>query len=52
MRDKIVRHKKREKWEQDFKRNNPEYFNWKSIPVKDREMENLIREIWNQGGET
>ena len=52
IRDKIVRHIKLEKWEQDFKRNNPEYFNWKSIPVKDREMENIIRELWNQGGET
>ncbi len=51
IRDKIVRHKKLEKWEQEFKRNNPEYFNWKSTSVKDREVENLVRELWNQGGD-
>ena len=51
IRDKIVRHKKLEKWEQEFKKNNPGYFNWKSTTTEDREIENIIRELWNQGGE-
>lgn len=51
IRNKIVTHKKLEKWEKEFKRDNPNYFHWKSNSVQDREMENLIRELWNQGGE-
>lgn len=51
IRNKIVRHKKLEKWEKEFKKDNPEYFHWKSSTVTDRETEDLIRELWNQGGE-
>jgi hypothetical protein len=52
IRNKIVKHKKLEKWEQEFKKSNPSYFHWKSTSVKDRETEDLIRELWNQGGVT
>lgn len=52
IRNKIVKHKKLEKWEQEFKRDNPDYFVWKSSTVQDREVESLIRELWNQGGES
>ena len=51
IRHKIVTHRKLEKWEKDFKKDNPDYFHWKSNSVQDREMEDLIRELWNQGGE-
>lgn len=51
IRSKIVTHKKLEKWEKDFKKENPSYFVWKSTTVADRETEALIRELWNQGGE-
>ena len=51
IRNKIVKHKKLEKWEQEFKKDNPSYFNWKSSTVDDREAEKVIRELWNQGGE-
>lgn len=51
IRNKIVKHKKLEKWEQEFKRENPNYFVWKSTTIQDRDSENLIRELWNQGGE-
>jgi len=51
IRNKIVSHKKLEKWEQEFRKENPEYFNWKSKTVEERETENLIRELWNKGGE-
>ena len=51
IRDKILKHKKLEKWEQDFKKSNPKYFVWKKSTVQDREAENLIRNIWNKGGD-
>lgn len=50
IRDKIAKHKKLEKWEKDFKKENPSYFQWRATSVADRETENLIRELWNQGG--
>lgn len=48
IRDKLVHHKKLEKWEQEFKRNNPNYFVWRKSTVQDREAENLVRELWNK----
>ena len=51
IRNKICKHKKLEKWEAEFKRDNPQYFNWKSQSVESREADRLIREIWNNGGE-
>lgn len=50
IRNKIVKHQKLEKWEREFKRDNPEYFNWKSQSVEAREADRIIREIWNHGG--
>jgi len=52
IRDKIVKGKKLEKWEQTFRRDNPEYFVWNSKSVEDREAEEYIKQIWNNGGET
>ena len=49
IRDKIVRGKKLEKWEQDFKLNNPEYFNWNFKSVEEEELDKYIRELWNKG---
>lgn len=51
IRNKIVKHKKLEKDEQEFKRDNPQYFIWKSTTTADRETETLLRELWNKGGE-
>ena len=51
IRDKLLKHKKLEKWEQDFKKSNPKYFVWKKSTVQDREAENLIKQIWNKGGD-
>lgn len=51
IRNKIITHQKLEKWEQDFKKENPEYFVWKSTTVEDRELTNIIQNLWNQGGE-
>ena len=51
IRDKIVKGKKLEKWEQSFRRDNPEYFVWNSKSVEDKEAEEYIKQIWNNGGE-
>lgn len=51
IRDKILKGKKLEKWETDFRRDNPEYFVWKSKSVEDEEAEEYIRQIWNNGGD-
>lgn len=48
IRNKIVTHQKLEKWEKEFKRDNPEYFIWRSSSVDDREAEKLIKELWNK----
>lgn len=51
IRNKLVSHKRLEKWEREFKNNNPEYFHWKSTSMADRDAEQLVRELWNKGGE-
>ena len=48
IRNKIVTHQKLEKWEKEFKRDNPEYFIWRSSSVDDREAEKIIKELWNK----
>lgn len=47
IRDKIVRGKKLEKYENEFRRENPHYFNWNSKSVEDREEEAYIMSLWN-----
>ena len=47
IRNKICKNKKLEKWEREFKRENPDYFNWKSQTVEAREADRIVREIWN-----
>ena len=48
IRDKIAHHKKLEKWEQDFRRDNSKYF----INRRDvQEAENILDKLWNKGGE-
>lgn len=49
IRNKIVNHKKLEKHEKEFKRENPEYFVWGQDSVEQKEAEQLITDIWNQG---
>lgn len=50
IRSKLIHGKKLEKWEKDFKRNNPGYFVWRKSSVEEREIENIVRELWNKGG--
>lgn len=49
IRYKIMAHKKLEKHEKEFKRDNPQYFVWNNKSVNDKEAEALIMEMWNSG---
>lgn len=51
IRDKIIKGKKLEKYEREFRTENPEYFTWKSKTVDDLEADKLVKELWNSGGE-
>lgn len=47
IRSKMVKGKKLEKHEQEFKRNNPDYFVWNRTTVEQREADAYVRSIWN-----
>ena len=49
IREKIIKGKKLEKYEREFKRDNPKYFVWNSKSVSDAEADKLVRELWNSG---
>lgn len=49
IRSKIVKGKKLEKYEQEFKKNNPQYFRWNSKTITQREQDELARSLWNSG---
>lgn len=48
IRDKMVKGKKLEKYEKDFKRDNPQYFNWNSRTVSQAQADDLLKDIWNK----
>lgn len=50
IRNKILRGKKLEKYEQQYKRENPQYFAWNSRTVEKSEADKLVKELWNSGG--
>lgn len=47
IRNKLMKGKKLEKFEKEFKRENPEYFVWNSTSVEATEADKLARELWN-----
>ena len=49
IRDKILKGKKLEKYEQEFRRDNPNYFVWDSRTIQEKEDDELIKQLW--GGE-
>ena len=52
IRTKIVKGKKLEKYEQEFQRENPQYFNWDCRTQQQKEDDELIKQLWNsKGGE-
>ena len=50
IRDKITRHKSLEKYEKEFKRNNPQFFNWNSDSLERQEANKLALDLWNSEG--
>lgn len=50
IRHKMLTGKKLEKYEQQFKRENPQYFTWNTKSVEQQEADNIARELWNNGG--
>lgn len=48
IRDKIARNKKLEKWEKEYRRDNPQYFVTEQTE-EDREMEDYLRNLWKKG---
>jgi len=51
IRDKLSRGKKLEKYEREFKNENPEYFVWNARTIDDEEADKLFNELWNSRGD-
>ena len=51
IRTKIVKNKKLEKYESEFRMNNPQYFNWDYRTQQQKEDDELIKKLWNNGGD-
>jgi len=52
IRYKILAGKKLEKYEREFRNDNPQYFIWNHKSIEEQEAEQYIRELWNQGNNT
>lgn len=50
IRDKIMRGKKLEKYESEYRRNNPQFFTWNNKTVDQQEAEAYVMNLWNSGG--
>jgi hypothetical protein len=50
IRNKLIKGKKLEKFEQDYRRDNPQYFTWNSRSAKEQQMDDFVRQLWNNGG--
>lgn len=48
IRDKIAKGKKLESYEQQFRRDNPQYFKWKKKTLEQKEAEDFIKSVWNK----
>ena len=51
IRDKIANGKKLEKHENEYRRNNPQYFVWKQKTAEEERLENYVRSLWNSGSD-
>lgn len=49
LRNKILKGEKLEKWEQKFRQEHPNYFNWNSKSIEDMELDQLMYELWDNG---
>lgn len=48
IRDKTMRGKKLEKWESEYRRENPQYFNWKHKTIGELDAEEWLKSVWNK----
>ena len=48
IRDKIVKGKKLEKYERQFRQDNQQYFNWDRRTLKQKEDDELLNQLWNK----
>lgn len=48
IRNKIAKGKKLEKYEKEFRQENPQYFTWDSRTLKQKEDDELLSQLWNQ----
>ena len=48
IRSKIAKNKKLEKYEQEFRSENPQYFNWDMRTLKQKEEDELLNQLWNK----
>ena len=49
IRSKIAKGKKLEKYEREFRRDNPQYFNVDLRTLKQKEDDELLNQLWNKG---
>lgn len=49
IRSKILKGKKLEKYEQEYRRDNPQYFIWNSKTLEEMEADKFLAEVWNKG---
>ena len=48
IRSKIAKGKKLEKYETEFRRDNPQYFTWDMRTLKQKEDDELLNQLWNK----
>lgn len=48
LREKTLKGTPLEKWERDFKRDNPQYFMWNHETVEDHEANEWLKSVWNK----
>ena len=51
IRNKLTKGKELEKWEREFKVDNPQYFNWRKKSADEIELDEYVKNLWNSGGE-
>ena len=49
IRNKVIKGKKLEKHEQEFRKNNPNYFNRNFDSATKKDLDNYVKQLWNSG---
>jgi hypothetical protein len=48
IRDKMMSGKKLEKWEREYRNENPQYFNWNHKTIDEIDAEEWLKSVWNK----